>query len=181
MLNRDRLSSAIVVCVALLAFSIGAQGQTCPGSHLTYIVRDDKGKPIDAAQKDLQFKIDSATGLSTSKWFASGKQFIKYLSNVPEDINRLNGTIHAIYTSAMCNFQQPVNLTVTWKDQTMNLTFLVPTLSRNDSKDFLVDSLPIKTGDYEIDLTKDPEGKRYFYPATGWKKVKFSRLLNGRG
>jgi len=172
MFNRNRFSSAIVVSVALLAFSIGAQAQTCPGSHLTYIVRDDQGKPIDAEQRDLQFKVESETGPSTSKWFVSGKQFIKYVSNVPEDINRLNGTIKALYTSAMCNFQQPVKLTVTWKDQTMNLRFLVPTLSRNDSKDFLVDSLPFKSGDYEIDLTKDPEGKSLFYPARGWKKVK---------
>src|SRR5262245_60097448 len=164
MFSRQKLISAFMVISAMFAFSLCAQAQTCPGSHLTYIVRDDKGAPIDA-EKDVQFNVE--TGNPQSKWWVSDKQFIKYVSGVPGDINKLNGTVKALMASTMCNFSKPVKLSLTWKDQVMNLTFVVPELSRNDSMDFLVDSVPFKAGDYEIELVS-PEGKWLFYPAKGW-------------
>ncbi len=167
-----QLISAIACVATLLILSVGANAQICAGSHLTYIVRDDQGKAIDASQTDLHFDTSTESGTTYSTWRVTGKEFVRQSVQVPEAISKLNGTLTALGTSGMCIFKQPVKLHLTWKGKAMNLTFLVPKLSQYDSRDFLVDSLPFNAGDYEIELAADPQGKPLFYAATGWKKVK---------
>ena len=173
MFHRHKLISALLGAGSLLAFSVCAHAQICAGSHLTYIVRDEKGKAIDAAQTDLHFNTDTETGSPYSTWRVTDKEFIRGSSmTVPAAVTRLNGTLTALETPAMCIFRKPVKLHLTRKGQTMNLTFLMPELGQYQSRNFLVDSLPFKAGDYEIELAADPNGKPLFYQATGWKKVK---------
>ena len=71
----------------------------------------------------------------------------------------------------MCNFKDDVKLSVTLAGKTMNLVFHVPKLNETDSKDFVVDSLPFKAGDYEITLNMPPDTWVNFYPAKGWQKA----------
>lgn len=148
-----------------------ARGQICPGSHLTYIVRDARGVAIDAARKSLRYDPDN--GSQNRKWQIS-RDFIRNDEmRVPDSVKTLNGKMAALETEGMCVFKKPVKLQVTLNGKTMNLTFLMPKLDEYDSKDFLVDSLPFRQGTFEIDLTIEKSSTRSrFYPASGWKKVK---------
>lgn len=52
-----------------LAGAVAAQ--ICPGSHVTYLVRDKEGKPIDASGPNVSF-AGGASGAS-ERWKVSGK------------------------------------------------------------------------------------------------------------
>jgi len=67
----------------------------------------------------------------------------------------------------MCIFKEDVKLRITLGGKIMSLTFHMPSLDDYASKDFVVESLPFKAGDYEITLNT---GLNY-YPAGAWKKV----------
>jgi len=140
-----------------------ARGQICRGSQLIYIVRDARGVAIDAARQDLQFE--------DNKWKVSDRSFIRVEKQVPKSISRLNGNIAALETFGMCIFKAPVKLQLMLKGKTMNLMFLVPKLSEYDSRDFLVDSLPFKSGRFEIRLPANADHTSRFYLASGWKRV----------
>ena len=150
-----------------------AQGQICPGSTLTYIVRDGKGLAIDAESKYLRNEVTTETGSPSSRWKATGKDFVRSSGmQLPDSVSKLNGKIAGLETSEMCNFKLPVKLQLAMKGKTMSLTFLVPKLGEYDSRDFLVDSLPFQQGTFEIELSASEDHSSRFYAATGWKKVK---------
>jgi hypothetical protein len=150
-----------------------AYGQICPGSHLTYIVRDEKGLAIDAESKALRRDVTTDTDSPSSKWKVTDRDFVRVSgTQVPDSISKLRGKITGLETSAMCNFKQPVNLQLTMKGKTMSLTFLVPKLSEYASRDFLVDSSSFQQGTFEIDLSASEDRSSQFYSATGWKKLK---------
>ena len=146
-----------------------ARAQICPGSQLFYVVRDGKGTIIDAGRSDLKYEGDG----SKDKYRHWGVEAIDAdhlrSKEVPAEIARLNGKV-ALKNQAMCNFKDDVKLSVTLAGKTMNLVFHVPKLSEVDSKDFVVDSLPFKAGDYEITLNVPPDTWLNFYPAKGWQK-----------
>lgn len=159
---------ALVIVVAPQA----VQAQICPGSHLTYIVRDPRGVAIDAASKVLKFDPDN--GSPNRKWQISRGDLIRSDEmQVPDGVKKLNGKMAALTTEGMCTFKQPVKLHLTFKGKTMNLGFLVPKLSEYDSRNFLVDSLPFREGTFEIELpVSESDTRSRFYAATGWKRVK---------
>lgn len=169
------LKAPILVALGTMAIAVAthsAQAQICPGSHLTYIVRDARGKPINAASKDLRFDPDNGT--QSRKWGISSSEFFEgYEKQVPDSLKKLNGKMAALTTEGMCTFKQPVKLQLIFKGKTMNLVFLVPKLSEYDSRNFLVDSLPFREGTFEIELpVSESDTRSRFYPASGWKKVK---------
>jgi hypothetical protein len=149
------------------------QAQICPGSKLTYIVRDTRGGAIDAKSKDLQFNPES--GAPNRKWRVSTNDFITSdQMQAPDSIKKLSGMMAPLETEEMCVFRLPVRLHLTLEGKTMNLTFLMPKLDEYDSRDFLVDSLPFRQGTFEIELSIEitSNTKSHFYPARGWKEVK---------
>jgi hypothetical protein len=147
-----------------------ARAQICPGSQLFYVVRDSKGAIIDAGRSDLKYEGDS--GKDKYRHWGSEAINAGHLRSkeVPADISKLNGTV-MLKNQAMCNFKDDVKLSVTLAGKTMNLVFHVPKLSDVESKDFVVDSLPFKAGDYEITLNMPPDTWVNFYPAKGWQKA----------
>ncbi len=170
-----RLKAAILAAIGGMLIGVApqvAQGQICPGSHLTYIVRDARGAAIDAASKALRYDPDN--GSQNRKWLVSSRDFIRSDEmQVPDSVKKLSGKMTALGTEGMCVFKQPVKLRLTFRGKTMNLTFLMPKLSEYDSWDFLVDSLPFRQGTFEIQLPVDGSDTRSrFYSASGWKKVK---------
>ena len=174
MLIRTNLAAAVVSVSAFLAFSSYAQGQSCRGIGLTYIVRDQKGVAIDAASKRLGFDKDS--GSPYSAWGVATGDFARNENmKLPDSITNLRGKIATLNSRGMCIFKQPLQLHLTLKGKTMNLTFLVPRLSEHDSRTFVVDSLPFQPGNFEIDLPADPDHSSRFYPATGWKKARATK------
>jgi hypothetical protein len=159
----------LTITIAFAATLIGlapqmTRAQICAGSHLIYVVRDVKGATIDAANKDLKF--DSNNG-DSGKWAISDWEYIRNNILTPKDIAKLRGKLAVLGTEGMCIFKKPVNLQLSLKGKTMNLTFLVPRLGEHDSRDFIVDSLPFQEGSFEIELRANTD----FYPAARWKKV----------
>jgi len=147
-----------------------ARAQICPGSQLFYVVRDAKGAVIDAGRSNLMYEGDGSK--QTYRHWGSEAINADHLRSkeVPADISKLNGKV-ALKNQAMCNFKDDVKLRVTLAGQTMNLVFHVPKLNETDSKDFVVDSLPFKAGNYEITLNMPPDTWVSFYPAKGWQKA----------
>lgn len=160
--------------VALLLIGLAAQtvrGQICPGSYLTYIVRDEKGAAIDAKSKDLKYQAETGPD-SRFKWEASEPDFVRGDNlNLPAGVKDQVGKISALQVLAWCVFKQPVKLQLSYKGKAMNLTFIMPTLREYDSRDFLVDSLPFREGTFEITLAASSDNRSRFYPALGWKRV----------
>jgi hypothetical protein len=173
---QTKLRASILVAIGGMLMVMApqaVQGQICPGSKLTYIVRDTHGNAIDAASKDLQYDPDN--GSANRKWRVSTRNFIPSdQMQVPDSVKKLNGTIAPLETEEMCVFKQPVKLHLTLEGKTMNLTFLMPKLDEYDSRDFLVDSLPFRQGTFEIKLEVETTSNTMsrFYPAGGWKEVK---------
>ena len=168
-----------IVLLALAAAAIvgathTASAQICPGSNLYYFVRDAKGAFVDAGRTDLKYEGDGAKG-TYSHWATEALDADHLRSKeVQPEILRLNGKA-ALKNQAMCNFRNDLRLRVTLSGQTMNLIFHMPPLSQYpsdvDSKDFVVDSLPFKEGDYEITLNVPPDTWLNFYPGNSWKRM----------
>jgi hypothetical protein len=78
----------------------------------------------------------------------------------------------ALRKMTFCNFQTDLKLSVTLGGQTMNLLFHTPRLAETVSKDFVVESVPFKAGDYEITLDMPADTWVNYYPASLWKKVR---------
>ncbi|MBK9215097.1 MAG: hypothetical protein IPM59_05795 [Chloracidobacterium sp.] len=162
----------LAFAAAIMLFVAGATlAQTCPGSYVTYLIRDKNGKPVDAASS----KVTLAAGASgaSKRWKVSLKEWAPSGSIVlPDVIKPLNGTISGLTTSQFCNFPEPATLSVTIGRKTMHLTFNFPPMDEYDSADFVVDSPKFKAGKYAITLAM-PTGRRGdYYAATGWKRVR---------
>jgi len=162
-----------LLALTMLLIGVGpkiARAQTCPGSQLFYVVRDAKGAVIDAGLSDLKYEGDGSKQ-TYRHWGSEAINAERLRSKeVPADISKLNGKV-ALKNQAMCNFRDDVKLSVTLAGKTMNLVFHVPKLNETDSKDFVVDSLPFKAGNYEITLNMPPDTWVNFYPAKGWQKA----------
>ncbi|MEQ1922049.1 MAG: hypothetical protein ABL952_06035 [Pyrinomonadaceae bacterium] len=164
------MRSALILIIVTVS-AAAAFGQICPGSDLTYIVRDSKGVAIDAAGNDITFEENNGTKFS--KWKVTSKEFVRHrIKAVPDNITALKGKVSGLQTSGMCNFSGPVTLKLTIKGKVMELTFNPPKMGEYDSSDFLVDSMPFRKGRFEITLEADPNRASLYYAAAGWKKVK---------
>ena len=154
----------------MAALSIGAtfiHGQSCRGSHLTYIVRDGKGKMLDPAA--LAFTYAGGASRASQRW-ANAKDPVRNIVDLPAELSGGKTPIMGLTTSEFCNFREPLNLSVTMGGKVMELTFNVPQMGSQQSADFLVDSLAFKPGKYEISLVRTQGVGGYFAPA-GWKRL----------
>ena len=158
--------------IALTLMFVGAaEAQTCRGSYVTYIVRDAKGKPLDAASSAVSFT--GGTSQASKYWKVIRKEWTRIAPDqLPTSIAPLNGTISGLTTSQMCNFREPATLNVTVGGKTMALTFNFPRMGEMQSAEFVVDSRRFKRGKYVIDLAIPVNGYAGYYAATGWKRVR---------
>jgi hypothetical protein len=167
---RSLLLAGLLVTVASVSAPLTARAQICPGSNLFYVVRDARGAVIDAGGTDVRYEGDGSDK-TYSHWGADALKADRLRSkSVAPDIAKLDGKV-TLKNQAMCIFKEDLKLRITLAGKTMNLLFHVPRLSEYDSKDFVVDSLPFKTGDYEITLGVPPETWVNYYAASAWKKV----------
>ena len=161
----------ILFSVTLYLLPASASAQICAGSNLRYVVRNELGKVIDP------------TGVyETKAKSGSPKLFsieIDELQDAQKIVKGITGnSARVIHATGMCNFREPVRVTLKLKGKEMNLTFLMPRFSEYESRSFVVDSLPFQPGTFEIDLSAvrevNPAGdwSGSFFPARGWKKVK---------
>lgn len=159
----------VLLIAFIVCFAAGAHPQSCRGSHVTYLIRDAKGKPMDAASSSVAFEKGSSR--ASQRWKVSIKQWMNSRwATLPPKIARLNGNTSGLTTSEFCNFREPATLNVIIGGKTMSLTFKFPPMSEQESADFIVDSLPFKAGKYEITLAKPANGYDAYYAPTGWKK-----------
>src|SRR5260370_2347294 len=152
-----------------------ACAQTCPGSSLSYIVRDSKGATIQAAwPDDLRFEGEAVSSNGThSRWNDGGISVpTSMTTKAPADIVKLQGKVTTLNTGPMFTFSEPAKLRLTWGGKVMSLLFVMPTLGKYASKHFIVDSLPFQEGRYEISLSLSSESPfDNYFPAVGWQKV----------
>ena len=154
---------AMMTASLLVPISQVAHAQICPGSNLTYIVRDAKGVAIDAKRDDLRYELKG--------WAPTTANFIRGQIEPPPTVAALKGKISGLETWGQCSFKGPVKLKLTFQGKSMNLTFLASPLPGYNSANYLVDSLPFQQGSFGIELPLDPNTRHRFYAATGWKKI----------
>lgn len=167
-----RIGFGITFVMAIISIAAQtSQAQICPGSNLYYLVRDAKGAIVNEDRKDLKYRGE-ATKQPGIDWGALAINDQQMRSKtVPAEISALNGKM-ALRKMTFCNFQTDLKLSVTLGGQTMNLLFHTPRLEETVSKDFVVESVPFKAGDYEITLEMPADVWVSYYPATLWKKQK---------
>jgi hypothetical protein len=155
----------LFTATALYFLPVNTNAQICAGSNLRYVVRDEMGKVIDPS------------GI----YAPSGKGQIDELKEAQKVIKGAGNNARIIRISGMCNFREPVKVTLKYKGKIMALVFRMPKFGEYESRDFLVDSLPFRAGIFEIDLSgpgqANPAGDwlARFYPAKGWKLIKAPR------
>jgi hypothetical protein len=166
----DALSKSLVLvwfsAAGIYLVPVNANAQICAGSNLRYVVRDELGKVIDA------------TGVYEPK----DDSKIDELKDVQKVIKGTTGSsVRVIRVNGMCNFREPVKITLKRKGQNMNLVFRMPRFTEYESRSFLVDSLAFRPGAFEIDLSgpgqANPAGDWLgrFFPARGWKIISATR------
>jgi len=162
---------AFVMGIITIAASTSC-AQICPGSNLYYLVRDAKGEIVNADRKDLKYQSDDAKSPGI-EWGALAINDQEMRSKtVPAEVSALNGKV-ALRKMTFCNFKTDLKLSVTLGGQTMNLLFHTPRFTEETvSKDFVVESVPFKAGDYEITLEMPADVWVNYYPAALWKKQK---------
>lgn len=167
----NSISKIILVGFFVLLSAGAVCAQICPGSHVTYLLRDKKGKPLDAASPKVTFT--AGTSGASQRWKVGPKEWGRSGSiTLPDAIKPLDGTLTGLTTSQFCNFRDPVTLGVTVGGKTMHLTFNFPPMNEYASADFVVDSPKFRAGKYAITLAM-PTGRRGdYYAATGWKRVR---------
>jgi hypothetical protein len=169
-LSRLRIGFGGMVVIAIITVAAQtSRAQICPGSNLYYLVRDAKGAIVNADRKDLKFQSEDAKqpGIDWGALAINDQEMRS--KTVPAEISSLNGKV-ALRKMTFCNFSTDLKLSVTLAGQTMNLLFHPPRLDETVSKDFVVEAVPFKAGDYEITLNMPAETWVNYYPATLWKK-----------
>jgi hypothetical protein len=163
------LTPRVLFLIAVGAIVIGlapqiARAQTCPGSSLTYIVRDAKGVAIDAGRADLRYQ-------PFLRWGVTKGNIVSNRIAAPGAVVALNGRVNALGTGQSCSFKQQPTLNLTLDGKSMNLIFHTSPLPGYHSTSYLVDSLPFQQGTFEIEIPNKPDYSPQFFPATGWKKI----------
>ena len=160
-------SATAIGLLCLVPATAGAQ--ICAGSNLRYVVRDNLGKVIDPAGV---YEAKAKSG--SPKLFSVEMDELKDAQKVVKGI--AGNSVPVIHARGMCNFREPVKVTLKLKGKEMYLTFLMPKFTEYESRSFVVDSLPFRPGTFEIDLSGagmvNPAGDWLgsFYSAKGWKK-----------
>jgi hypothetical protein len=145
------------------------RAQSCKPTMLIYLVRDEKGKPVPPAAKEISYQPKAQY---SDWWDDDGHEYLLTSEEMPQDVKSLKGRILKLYTGASCFFRQPVTLQIDSKGKTMKLIFKPLLDVKAESADYVVDSLPFQAGTFEIDLTFRKRWPPQFYPASGWQKVK---------
>jgi hypothetical protein len=167
------MKSAVILgtLASVLALASPARAQMCPYSRLSYIVRDARGTPVDAASKSFAF----GGSADNSAW--SEKSFILSYSGfetkIPTDLlSTVKDKITPLTVDSIgsCIFRNGATLSVKMAGKTMDLIFNIEQ-PLNDSHYYLVDGLPFQEGRFEITLP--PVGGQFqFYPAQNWTKLR---------
>ncbi|HYW70870.1 MAG TPA: hypothetical protein VE961_07545 [Pyrinomonadaceae bacterium] len=170
---RHHATQCLAVAVALIILNFtapSARAQSCRPTMLYYLVRDEKGKPVPPADKNISYQ----TKAKYTGWWDEGYEDVLNSAEMPKDVTGLNGKILKLYTGdgAACFFQKPVTLQIELNGKKMELIFKPLQDLKAKSADYVVDSLPFQEGTFEIDLTFRKQWPPQFYPATGWQKMK---------
>jgi hypothetical protein len=168
------LAPRILFLIAVGAIVIGLAPQIaraqprCWGSSLIYIVRDERGKVINADYDDLW--IGSGWDVTDYNFggntWATGPVALRVLPDpIRNELGKSTFLAH-IEHGEPCNFTKPIELRLTFHGKSMNLIF-----HAENKNNVIVDSLPFQQGTFENELSVPRvHGVRYS-AAQDWKKV----------
>ena len=152
------LRIAILVVLAALSPQIARSQPRCGEYSLDYIVRDERGRVIDANSEGLWIGAG---------WNTSVGEFGPYYGIPPAVSNLVAKQNYLSYIKGgePCRFREPIKLQLTFGGKNMTLIFQAKGLAN-----IVVDSLPFQQGTFEHQLSARVPGSR-FYSAEGWKKI----------
>jgi hypothetical protein len=154
-------------------FVTPASAQSCNPAVVDYIVRDEKGTPLNEAELKVIFEqlpktIDDAQTAMTEVSFAADGQTFYWPESVDWDKGK---KIHALEfaNAATCTLQLgQVNLSYHGKH--MSLIFNVAIARGQPDRRPVIDSLSFQEGTFRLDLAGWTPVKDQLIPAQRWKK-----------
>lgn len=141
-----------------LAPKIALAQPNCGGASLSYILRDERGKPLDADHEDLWIG-DGWSVRDDVEWGVLPRSLHAEIGNTK--------FIEHFEQVFPCYFSKPVKLTLTYHGKSMNLVIHAET---EKNRSAVVDSLPFQQGTFEHQMSGPPPAAGV-YAAAGWKKI----------
>jgi len=151
------LAISFGIAVIVVAPSMAHGQPRCGQYSLNYIVRDERGKVLDANAEGLWIG---------GGWNVRDEDLKRY--NVPPAISETVGTRNFLAYIKLydpCRFSEPIKLQLTLRGKNMNLIF-----HAEGQANIAVDSLPFQPGTFEHQMSQLEPNSR-FYSVQGWKKI----------
>src|SRR4051794_32332655 len=98
----------LFLTILLAAGCISASAQSCPGSYLTYVIRDAKGKVV----KDPYGNFYTFEGKADGKDFRTSiaGEFENDAPGLPADLKAVASDVKGITANKFCNFREPATM-----------------------------------------------------------------------
>jgi len=173
--NRLEETAMLNICLlAILLATSSSSSQSCNPAVVDYIVRDERGAVLSAA--DLQSvsallpKTIGDAGVDTSEVsFASDKQTYYW----PESVEFQNGSkLSALeFANAATCVLHLGEVTISYHDKKMRLIFNIEISRNQKDRRPIVDSQRFQEGTFQLDLSDWSHESNKLIPADRWKKI----------
>ena len=168
------ISVGALFIALFLVTSTAAHAQSCNPAAVSYIVRDEHGNVLSAAElKALQQQIPKVIGNADTfagevSLAADRVTFYRHESVDWDKGNKLPALEFA--NAKTCTLDFP-SLDLTYHGKKMHLIFNINIDRHQSARRPVIDSLPFAEGTFVLDLTSWPPDEDKVIPATQWKKT----------
>jgi hypothetical protein len=163
----------IWLTLSLLILSRAATAQSCNPASVYYIVRDDKGSVVSAAEltaiaAQLPKQIGDATTGASEVSFAPDKRTFYW----PEDVDFGKGTKMPalLFSNAATCTMHLGDVTLLYRGKTMRLIFDIDINRTQDDRHQVIDSLRLQNGTFRLNLKSWTKARDKIIPAIHWKR-----------
>jgi len=157
----------------LVLFVIPAPAQSCNPAVVNYIVRDEKGKPLTAAELKVVFAqlpktIDDAQTAMAEVSFAPDGQTFYWPESVDWEKGQKTPALE-FANAATCTLQLG-QVTLSYHGKQMSLIFNLAIARSQPDRRPVIDSLWFQEGTFRLDLTGWTPARNKLIPAQRWQK-----------
>jgi hypothetical protein len=161
--------------ILTLVVTKSAFGQACNPAAINYIVRDEKGNILTAADLKIMAEQipkqigDAATSVAETS-LAPGNLTFYW----PEEVDWPKGTIVPTlqFANAAACAMRFSEVTLTHNNNKMRLVFDIEILRFQDDRRPLIDGLPFQKGTFKLDLSGWTHERNRLIQANRWKRLR---------
>jgi hypothetical protein len=178
-LQRRGISMLSIWLVMILVATPSAPSQSCNPAVVDYIVRDEKGQVLSAADLksiyELLPKEIGNAGVNTSQVsFAEDKKTYYWLESVEWEKGAKVPALE-FANAATCTLHLE-EVTLTYHGKKMRLIFNIDIARNQHDRRPVIDSVPFQEGTFTLDLTGWTHDPEKLIPSTHWLRVKGTKV-----